>query len=357
MRMLIATSVYPPDIGGSAQYARNLYDTWKKQGHEVAVAAYTWEWAVPPGLRHLLYFIKILRKGWNADLVLVLDTWTAAVPSMAACKMMNKKYILRTSSDFLWERYVDRTGDMVLFKDFYGTRLGHLSDREKFIFVAAQKVLKNAAKVIFSTEWQKGIFTAAYGLNPAKNVVVENFCDKRTEPSPAAPEGRVFIGGSRFIKSKNQDMLKEAFEEAVKEVESRKSPVKSQEKHDFRLRTFDSGLELDTSKATYDTFIGRMHRAWAVILVSIGEMSPNVIFDAISAGVPFILTKENGIADKVKDAAIFVDPLNKKEITEKIIWLADPKNREEQAKKVRQISFSHSWTQIADEIVEIWKKL
>lgn len=336
MRILIATSIYPPDIGGSAQYARNLYDTWKKQGHDVAVATYTWEWAVPPGLRHLLYFIKILRKGWNADLIIVLDTWTAAMPTMLACKLLNKKYILRTSSDFLWERYVDRTGDMVLFKDFYGTRLGRLSDREKFIFVAAQKVMRNAAKVIFSTEWQKRIFEAAYGLDPAKNVIVENFCDKKTEP--VAPEGRVFIGGTRFIKCKNQDILNEAFVSAQEGLK--------------RLGLDD--ITLDTSKATYDTFIGRMHRAWAVILVSIGEMSPNVIFDAISAGVPFILTKENGILDKVGDAAIFVDPLNKKEITEKIIWLADPKNRAAQAEKVRQIYFSHSWKEIADEILEIW---
>ena len=58
MRILIATSIYPPDIGGSAQYARNLYDTWKKQGHDVAVATYTWEWAVPPGVRHLLILYK-----------------------------------------------------------------------------------------------------------------------------------------------------------------------------------------------------------------------------------------------------------------------------------------------------------
>ena len=295
------------------------------------------------GFAAFLYFIKILRKGWNADLIIVLDTWTAAMPTMLACKLLNKKYILRTSSDFLWERYVDRTGDMVLFKDFYGTRLGHLSDREKLIFVAAQKVLKNAAKVIFSTEWQKRIFEAAYGLDPAKNVIVENFCDKRAEPAPAAPEGRVFIGGTRFIKCKNQDILKEAFEEAKQVLAHNASDV-----------AISADITLDTSKATYDTFIGRMHRAWAVILVSIGEMSPNVIFDAISAGVPFILTKENGILDKVGDAAIFVDPLNKKEITEKIIWLADPKNRAAQAEKVRQISFSHSWKEIADEILEIW---
>jgi len=64
-----------------------------------------------------------------------------------------------------------------------------------------------------------------------------------------------------------------------------------------------------------------------------------------------------GFLDKVGDAAIFVDPLNKKEITEKIIWLADPKNRAAQAEKVRQISFSHSWKEIADEILEFGDKI
>jgi len=352
MRILIATSVYPPDIGGSAQYARNLYETWKSQGHEVAVAAYTWEKAVPPGIRHLLYLIKVLRKGWNADLILVLDTWTAAVPTAAACAIMSKKYLLRTSGDFLWERYVERTGDLVLFKDFYATRLGRLSDREKIIFVAAQKVMRNAARVIFSTERQEGAFTAAYGLDPAKNVIVENFCEKRAES--VAPEGRVFIGGSRFIKSKNQDMLKEAFEEAK---EALAHGALDQELPNQPKQAGLTDIRLDTTKATYDMFTERLHRAWAVISVSLSEMSPSIIFDAIAAGVPFILTRENGILEKVKDAAILVDPLDKKEIVEKIVWLADPANREAQAQKVRQISCAHSWKEIADEIVEIWKKV
>ena len=39
MKILISTGIYPPDIGGPAQYARNLYATWKKQGHDVKVAA------------------------------------------------------------------------------------------------------------------------------------------------------------------------------------------------------------------------------------------------------------------------------------------------------------------------------
>jgi len=348
MRILIATSVYPPDIGGSAQYARNLYETWKKEGHDVVVAAYTWEWAMPPGLRHLLYFIKVLRKGWNADLVLLLDTWTAAVPTAVACFFLNKRYLLRSSSDFLWERYVDRTGDAVLFRDFYGTRLGRLSDREKVIFVAAQKVMRKAAAVIFSTEWQREIFESAYGLEPSKNTVVQNFCAQKSDPT--APEGRVFIGGTRFVKTKNQDILRQAFEDAQHELANLKKTASRP--------TLDvlADIRLDTSKATYDMFIGRMQRAWAVVLVSLGEMSPNIIFDAISAGIPFILTRENGIDNALADAGILVDPLNQKEITDKIVWLSDPVNRAIQAEKVRRLSCEHPWKEIADEIVAVWKQ-
>jgi glycosyltransferase involved in cell wall biosynthesis len=270
--------------------------------------------------------------------------------------MMNKKYILRTSSDFLWERYVERTGDMVPFKDFYSTRLGHLSDREKILFVAAQKVLRKAGKVIFSTEWQRDIFEKAYGLDHAKNAIVENFCGNKTES--VTPEGRIFIGGTRFLTWKNQKILDEAFELAKQELKQRKQ---EQGQADQKLenepeKAILTNIELDTSKATYDTFIGRMRRSWAVILVSLSEMSPNIIFDAVSSGVPFILTKENGIFDKVGSAAIFVDPLDKKEISEKIVWLSNPKNRAEQAEKARQLSFSHSWKEIADEIIAIWNK-
>jgi hypothetical protein len=52
---------------------------------------------------------------------------------------------------------------------------------------------------------------------------------------------------------------------------------------------------------------------------------------------------------------VFVDPLNRKDIAEKITWMADPKNRAEQARKVRQFSFIHSWENIADELIVVWK--
>lgn len=345
MKILIASGIYPPDIGGPAQYARNLYETWKKakdaQGksvHEVKVAAYRWERAFPPLVRHILYFLKIIRKGWNADLILVLDTWSAAVPAMYACKLMRKKYLIRTGGDFLWESYVERTGDLALFSEFYETRTGRFSRKEKLIFRLGGDALRGAVTIIFSTNWQKGIFEKAYKLDPKKSTVIENYCGVR-EPI-VEPENRMFIAGTRPLRWKNVELLKECFSEAQEAIQRLNLPP----------------IELDCGKAVYDSFVEKIHRSYAVILVSLGDISPNMILDAVKCGTPFIVTKEIGITHLVKDAGIFVDPQNKKDIVDKIIWLADPKNRATQAEKVRQLPFAHSWEEIAGEIVAVWKR-
>jgi glycosyltransferase involved in cell wall biosynthesis len=339
MRILIASGIYPPDIGGPAQYARNLYETWKKQGHDVKVAAYRWERAFPVFVRHILFFLKIFRKGWNADLILVLDTWSAAVPTMYACALMRKKYIIRTGGDFLWESYTERTGDLVLLKDFYETSLGKLSRKEKIIYKLGGESLRKASLVVFSTEWQRAIFEKAYNLDAKKSRIVENYCGPREEPCD--PEGRSFVAATRELKWKNIDALRRAFknaQEKVKEV------------------GFED-IEFDTTKAVYDNFQERLRRAYAVVLTSLGDISPNMIFDAIRVGTPFILTQETGIADKVKECALFVDPTNESDIAEKIVWISDPKNRALQAEKVRKFSWIHTWEEIAKEFIDLNEKL
>lgn len=335
MRILIASGIYPPDIGGPAQYARSLYETWKKQGHDVKVAAYRWERAAPTGLRHFLYFLKIIRKGWHADLILVLDTWSAAVPCMLACALMGKKYILRTGGDFLWETYVERTGEQVLFRNFYDTKLGSLSTKEKVIFSLGGRALRKAKTLIFSTDWQRKIFEKAYKLDPNKNTIVENYCGEKLEP--VEPDGRVFLASTRELKWKNIKTLKSAFTQAQEKIKG---------------LSFDP-IELDTGKAMYENFVERMRRSYAVALVSLGDISPNMIFDAIRLGVPFIVTSEVGTYERIKDCAIFVDPLNEKDIMDKIVWMSDPVNRANQAAKVKKFNFVHSWENIAAEIVAI----
>lgn len=52
-----------------------------------------------------------------------------------------------------------------------------------------------------------------------------------------------------------------------------------------------------------------------------------------------------------------IKPLDQKDIEDKIFWLSAPENREELARKARSFSFSHTWEEIAREILAIGERV
>ena len=58
MKIVIATPLYPPEVGGPAYYAFNLEQALVAQGVKVRVISYRFERKLPPGLRHILFFLR-----------------------------------------------------------------------------------------------------------------------------------------------------------------------------------------------------------------------------------------------------------------------------------------------------------
>ncbi len=337
MRIFISTGIYPPELGGPAQYAKNLEETWKKQGHKVSVGVFSRFNFLPTGLRHLVFMLAILPKVFRADFILILDTFSAALPTVFLGKFFGKKMILRTGGDFLWEQYVERTGDKVLFKDFYETKQNNFSDKEKKIFKLTKYVLKNISVVVWSTEWQKQVFMRPYSLEEQNHVVIENYYGSKEGDVDPNIEPRIFMAGGRDIKLKNLPLLKDVFQ-SIK--------TKTQVE-----------MELSTSPLDFPTFMQKIKNCYAVMVVSISEISPNMILDAIRLNRPFICTKEVGILPRIKDVGIFVDPLNKAEIEEAILKLLDKDEYEKAREKVRNFSFVHTWEQIAEEFLGAYNSI
>ncbi|MEK7088007.1 MAG: hypothetical protein AAB891_01865, partial [Patescibacteria group bacterium] len=144
MRILIATGIYPPDIGGPAEYARGVETAWRKAGHAVKALAFRFERKLPTGIRHLYYFLRVLLSLRGVDFVFSPDTFSAALPALCAAKLVRKKILIRTGGDFLWEQYVERTGDLALLRDFYATRLQRLSGKERLIFALLRFLFRHA---------------------------------------------------------------------------------------------------------------------------------------------------------------------------------------------------------------------
>ncbi|MEK9184788.1 MAG: glycosyltransferase [Patescibacteria group bacterium] len=333
MKILIVTGIYPPNIGGPAQYAKNLKEIWQKNGNKVKVLSYKFEKWLPIIIRHKLFFLRTLFSLKGVDFVFGLDTFSTAWPALCAAKIWNKKMIIRTGGDFLWEGYVERTGDLVLLKNFYGISREKWNIKEQIIFKLIRWTLRSVDILMFSTEWQRNIFVPAYEIDINKTRIVENYYGEKLLSNE--PKGKNFIAGGRPLKGKNSDRVKLAFEKA---------------------KIVNPKLIYDDTTTSHNRFIEKIQNSYAVILASLSDISPNTILDAIRCNKPFILTCECGLSDKLKDIAVFVDPENVDDITEKILWLSDSTNYEEYKNKIKAFNFTHSWEEIGKEIIKIYEQ-
>jgi putative flippase GtrA/glycosyltransferase involved in cell wall biosynthesis len=332
MKILIATGIYPPKIGGPAEYAKNLREEFEKLGHVVNVKTYDVEDKLPTGMRHLFFFLKIIKDVISSDAIFILDTFSVGWPTTLACKIFGKKGIIRTGGDFLWEQYVERTGKKILLRNFYDNEKPKFSFKEKIVFKLTRWTLNNATKIIFSTEWQRDIFIKAYGFKRENTCIVENYFGPKNTGDKF--ESKMFVGSTRNLVWKNIDTLKSVFE---------------------KINSVHHEVSLFLDNMPYKDFIKKINSCYGVILVSLGDISPNMITDAIKLNKPFICTKEVGIYDRIKNAGIFVDPLNKKEIEEAISIMLTEDGYAKAQEKVENFNFVHTWSQIAGEFIDIYK--
>ena len=92
MRVLIATGIYPPDVGGPASYSALLEKEFPKRGVQVKVLSFGWFLAYPKVLRHFLYFLKVIKLGRDCDIIYAQDPVSVGLPAILASKFLGKKF-------------------------------------------------------------------------------------------------------------------------------------------------------------------------------------------------------------------------------------------------------------------------
>ncbi len=333
MKILICTGIYPPHLGGPAQYAVGLEQAFRRRGDSVSVLTYGVERKIPVFFRHVLFFFRTLVTLRGVDMTIALDTFSVGVPSAWACRLLGKKIIVRVGGDFIWEQYVERMREPVLLREFYiPAHMSRFSLKERIIFFLTRQMFSMVDAIVFSTAWQRDIFRAPYRLDMRKVSIIENFYGPKIEYRPVQNERKVFVATARRLFLKNHDMLKQAIEMA---------------------RAVDPSIDVDFSNVPHENFLKKIQESYAVILVSFGDISPNMILDAIRCNKPFVLTKENGLTDRIGDTALYVDPCSVSDITEKILALSSPEVYEKQLHALQQFSFVHTWDDIAHEFIKL----
>lgn len=157
-KILIATGIYPPDIGGPATILRALVSSLVQKGFLVKVITYSEKKSenladnvyrinrqANPILSHLKYFLKFKALAGWADVIYVTDVYSVGYFAYILNKLAAKKYIVRFAGDSAWETAVAKGWTQDYLLDFvnkiYNSKIEKLKIRRKKILMQAAKVI------------------------------------------------------------------------------------------------------------------------------------------------------------------------------------------------------------------------
>ncbi len=315
-RVLFATGIYPPEMGGPATYVRSLARAMSQAGWEPIVVTYGDEPVPQDGwpvisvsrkggvfFRYLSYARAVWREARSADVVYVQGGVSDGFPGSlgAICTGKADRLLMRVPGDYAWEMHQQQPGVQQELLDTFvlsrhGGSTGRLERMERWTAARARYI-------VTPSQYMKKIVTA-WGANSEKIRVIYSAV-------PPLPEGRsretvrtesgwqekkVFFTVARAVPWKGVDFLLNVFAELP---ESHVLCVAG----DGPL--LEEWMRLSRAKGLEHRvkFLGRVdrtvvagwYRAADIFLLATGyEGFSHAIVEAVSTGLPCIVSDRGG---------------------------------------------------------------
>jgi len=316
-KILIATGIFPPDIGGPASYSKNIANKLKDSG--VVVLTYSsvlnfkddinqpykivrvWSgW--PKGLRHLNYFFKAFSLAKKSDAVFALNAVSAGIPAMYAAKMTKKKFFVKIVGDSAWEKAINSGKTQLLINDFQGSKKTGLI---KTLHNLQYRVCKNADGIIVPSEYLAGI-VHGWGISKDKIKVIYNGVDfKSSELSKEEARrkigifGHLILSAGRLVPWKGFRMLIKIMPRVLEINQAFRLVIVGDGPDRKVLESMVRNLGLSNKvylvgKKTQEELAVYMAAADMFVLNTGYEGFSHQILETMSAGVPVITTAVGG---------------------------------------------------------------
>ncbi|MDO8451707.1 MAG: glycosyltransferase family 4 protein, partial [bacterium] len=309
MRVLIATGLYPPDVGGPATYTKALETALPEAGIEVSVLSFGRVRHLPTIVRHVRYFFLALREGKRSDVIYAQDPISVGLPAFFAALILDKKFLLKVVGDYAWEQATQRFG-------FTGTVEQFQKDKKLDFFATSLRVLerwvaKRAVRVIVPSKYLAKIVTQ-WGVPKKKLSVIYNGMEELSDTGNKPVlrgllkfHGKLVISIGRLVPWKG-------FHELIAMVSGMKKDFP-----DMKLMIVGSGPELRALEeeakrkriAEDVVFTGALPRSILLrymrasdifILNSRYEGFSHQLLEVMAVGVPIITTKIGGNPEAIE---------------------------------------------------------
>lgn len=184
MKILIATGIFPPDIGGPAIYTKALYEELPKVGCEVRIITYSDNKIPQPQvykisrrnnilLRYFKYFWQVWKLRKWADIIYTFDLISAGLPC-ALVKLFKPKtkLIVRLGGDYQWETALQKGLYNNILEQYYLDKKFNLFER--LVYFINNFVLSMADCIIFNACILRDIYVKYRNIKKEKAVIIRN---------------------------------------------------------------------------------------------------------------------------------------------------------------------------------------
>ncbi len=354
VNLLVATGIYPPDIGGPATYTVLLEEELPSRGFFVDHLAFTNFRKLPKLIRHIGYFWSCFWKAGSFDFVYAQDPVSVGLPALIAARLRGKKFFIRVAGDYAWEQSAQRFGVKETIDDFqkkkYGWKVELLRKAQKFVVGRADLVITP------SKYFQK--LVGGWIKNPERVKTIYNGLkfEEGLELKKIGT-GKSIVTAGRLVPWKGFDVLINLMNDLPDweltiigdgpDMGSLNLLVK---RHKLEER-----IHLVGSVSREEVFKIYQQAELFILNTSFESFSFQVV-EAMSVGLPVIVTNVGSLPELVDDGqqGILVEPNNKIQILDAIKKIDSDKNfREVLSKNAKEKARQFSISRTVDNLVNL----
>ncbi len=297
MKLVIATPLYPPEIGGPATYAKLLMEGLPAKGVAVNLVKFDDVRHLPKLVRHLAYFFRVRRALKKADAVLTLDPVSTGLPACLAAWSLDKPLIVKIVGDYAWEQGRQRFGVTASLDEF--VTMKQVPMRVRFLQSVQSRVARHAQIIIVPSEYLKTI-VATWGIGEEKIEVVHNaVVIEAVGAVPAAVEKLprpLVVTAGRLVPWKHIEGVIDAIALMAGKKTSLAVVGEGPDREVLERHAAEQlpGRTVFTGLLSHADTLATIQMADVFVLNSSYEGLSHLLIEALSLGVPIITTRAGG---------------------------------------------------------------
>lgn len=364
MKILLATGIFYPDVGGPAIHVRKIAERLSTEGYEPVVLAYGDDFdnkefgfeVIRISRSHnkifqwFIYMWQATLIAFKSKLVYAFDPTAAGVPARIAAYIAHKPFLIRIGGDPIWEREAEMGRRVMPITTYYETGL---YKQDKPILYRIIKWLVNSVDVvIFYNQFWKDFYNKYYGL-PFENIkIVKNPIFRKEQASLELGEDPQIIFAGRFVTYKNLERVMKAFNQVrIKTGKGRLLLIGKGPEYNSLLEiknSLESSGHIDFLESLpQEKLFEEVRRSAFSLGPALSEFNPNFILESLSLGKPVILSKGHGLSIELPEEFLF-DPLDENELVVKMEHLLNPQNYKKAVETVSKLDMNQTWEKVTD---------